>query len=459
MPCTLHWPAGPSHSDYLGDRALDLLIRAERVLADGREGPLAIGVRDGVVTSVLPFDADAVAAEETTFGRDLVVLPGLVDTHVHICEPGNTDWEGFATATAAAAAGGVTTLVDMPIDSFPATVDVGALVAKRDAAEGQLRVDVGFWGGVTPASVGSMAALHAAGVIGFKCFLVDSGAPDFPAVDEESLEAALAFTARTGVPLVVHAEDLAVFPAPPPSRHYADWLAVRPPETEDRAVARLVEAARRTGGRAHVAHLSSATALALLEAARAGGVAVTAETCPHYLSLSAEGIADGDTAAKCGPPIRDAANQAALWEGLRSGVLDAVVSDHSPCRPEMKTGDFSTAWGGISSLQVALPVVWTAARARGFRLTDVVRWMAEAPAGLAGLPAKGRIAAGADADLCVLAPDEAFVVDPSRLLHRHSVCPYAGRVLAGVVHATMLRGHWIDLEGRPLGRVVERSAP
>jgi allantoinase len=448
------------HSGGLSDRPLDLLIRAERVVANGLEAPVAIGIRDGAIASLSPIDAIAVATQEIAIGADAVVLPGLVDTHVHICEPGNTEWEGFATATAAAAAGGITTLVDMPIDSVPPTVDPDALAAKQHATEGQLRVDVGFWGGVTPASLDSMDALLDAGVVGFKCFLIDSGAEGFPPLDDQSLELALAVTARAGVPLMVHAEDFTGAPSPTPGRRYADWLATRPRETEDRAVARVVDAARRTGGRAHIAHLSSATALPLLSAARADGVAVTAETCPHYLALSAEEIADGDTAAKCGPPIRDAANRSALWEGLAAGVLDAVVSDHSPCLPQMKmleSGDFSTAWGGISSLQVALPVVWTAARARGFGLTDVARWMAHAPADLAGLPVKGRIAVGADADLCVLAPDESFVVDPARLLHRHPVCPYTGKQLMGTVRATMLRGRWLHTEGLPFGRLMRRG--
>jgi allantoinase len=459
-PLPLRAPTLSIHSCGLDDRVLDLLIRAERVVTGGRVEPRAIGVRDGVIAAILPVDAAAVAAEEITIAADAVVLPGLVDTHVHVCEPGNTAWEGFATATAAAA-GGITTLVDMPIDSVPATVDPDALAVKRHATQGQLHVDVGFWGGVTPTSLGWMEALLDAGVVGFKCFLVGSGAEDFLPVDDDSLELALAVTARTGVPLMVHAEDLSGVPAPVPSRRYADWLAARPPATEDHAVARVLDATRRTGGRAHIAHLSSATALPMLEAARADGVAVTAETCPHYLLLSAEEIGDGDTAAKCGPPIRDAANRAALWEGLAAGVLDAVVSDHSPCLPQMKsldTGDFSTAWGGISSLQVALPAAWTAARARGFRLTDLARWMAEAPADLAGLATKGRIVVGADADLCVLAPEETFVVDPSRLLHRHLVCPYVGKELVGTVRATMLRGHWVDAEGAPLGRLVRRSA-
>ncbi len=418
-------------------------------------------MRDGVIAALLPFGTGSPAAEEVTIGADAVVLPGIVDTHVHICEPGNTAWEGFSTATAAAAAGGITTLVDMPVDSVPATVDPAALAAKRQATEGQLHVDVGFWGGVTPTSLASMRALLDAGVVGFKCFLVGSGAEDFAPVDDRSLELALAATARMGVPLMVHAEDLDGVPAPKPSRHYADWLATRPPGTEDRAVARVLDAARRTGGRAHIAHLSSATALPALQAARAEGVAITAETCPHYLLLCAEEIGDGDTAAKCSPPVRDAANRTALWEGLAAGVLDAVVSDHSPCLPEMKspgTGDFSTAWGGISSLQVALAATWTAARARGFHLTDLVRWMAQAPADLAGLPAKGRIAVGADADLCVMAPEETFVVDGSRLLHRHPVCPYVGKELAGVVRATMLRGRWVDPDGPAMGQLLRRNA-
>jgi allantoinase len=444
----------------LCDRPLDLLIRAERVVANDLEAPAAIGIRDGAITCVLPIDAVADASQEVRIPDDAVVLPGLVDTHVHVCEPGNTEWEGFATATAAAAAGGITTLVDMPIDSVPATVNPDALAAKQQVAEGQLRVDVGFWGGVTSTSLDSMEGLLDAGVVGFKCFLVDSGAEDFPPLDDQNLALALAVTARAGVPLMVHAEDFTGAPSPTPGRRYADWLASRPRETEDRAVARVVRAARRTGGSAHIAHLSSATALPILSAARAEGVAVTAETCPHYLALSAEEITDGDTAAKCGPPIRDADNRTALWEGLAAGVLNAVVSDHSPCLPQMKmleTGDFSAAWGGISSLQIALPVVWTAARERGFKLTDVVRWMAQAPADLAGLTTKGRISVGADADLCVLAPDETFVVDPSRLLHRHPVCPYAGKKLMGTIRATMLRGRWLNTEGHPFGRLIRRG--
>jgi allantoinase len=437
-------------------REFDLVIRGARVVADDHEGPRAIAISQGMIAAVLPPNADLDAREEITIGADAVILPGLVDSHVHICDPG-TDWEGFATATAAAAASGITTLVDMPIDSFPATVDLVSLAAKHRATEGQLHTDVAIWGGLTPGNTDKIDALLDAGVVGFKCFLVDPGSPDFEAVDDDVLTTALAATAQAGVPVMVHAEDFAGAPDPPArSRRYADWLAARPPWTEDRAVKRVIEAARRTGGRAHIAHVSSASSLPLLEEAQAAGVAVTGETCPHYLALCAEEIADGQTAAKCGPPIRDRAHQAALWDGLRAGTLSAVVSDHSPCLPEQKTDDFATAWAGVSSLQIALPVVWTAARARGFALTDLAQWMSTAPAALAGLRDKGRIAVGADADLCVFVPDDTFVVDPSRLLHRHPVSPYTGRELSGAVRATMLRGHWID-QSRS-GRLVSREA-
>jgi allantoinase len=435
--------------------AFDLVVRGRRVVADDQEGPRAIAIRQGTIAAVLAEDAAVDAREEITIGADAVILPGLVDSHVHICDPG-TDWEGFATATAAAAAGGITTLVDMPIDSFPATVDLDSLAAKRRAMEGQLQVDVALWGGLASNNSQQIGSLLDAGVVGFKCFLIDPGSPDFDAVDDQVLTEALAATAQAGVPVMVHAEDFTGAPEPPAaSRRYAGWLDSRPPWTEDRAVTRVIEAARRTGGRAHIAHVSSATSLPLLKDAQASGVAVTGESCPHYLTLAAEEIADGQTAAKCGPPIRSRAHQDALWDGLRDGTLSAVVSDHSPCAPELKTDDFVTAWAGVSSLQVSLPVVWTAAKARGFALTDIARWMSTAPAQLAGLRDKGRIAAGADADLCVFVPDDTFTVDPSRLLHRHPVSPYTGRELSGVVRATMLRGHWID-QSRT-GRLVSRE--
>ena len=425
-------------------------------MADDREGPSAIAISQGRIAGIFPRHAKLDTQDDITVGADAVILPGLVDSHVHICDPG-MNWEGFASATAAAAAGGITTLVDMPIDSFPATVDLDSLDAKRRATEGQLYVDLAVWGGLASHNLDQLGPLLDAGVVGFKCFLVDPGSPGFDAVDDEVLTAALAATANTGVPIMVHAEDFDGAPDPPKaSRRYADWLDSRPPSTEDRAVKRVIEAARRTRGRAHIAHVSSATSLPLLKEARASGVTVTGESCPHYLTITADEIADGQTAAKCGPPIRDRAHQEALWDALRAGTLSAVVSDHSPCSPDLKTYDFATAWAGVSSLQISLPVVWTAARARGFTLTDIAQWMSAAPAALAGLPSKGRIASGADADLCVFVPDDTFVVDPSQLFHRHPVTPYAGKELSGVVRATMLRGYWID-QSRT-GRLVSREA-
>ena len=387
--------------------------------------------------STSPVPARWAAARSTTA---TALLPGLVDTHVHVNEPGRTEWEGFATATRAAAAGGVTAIVDMPLNSLPPTVDVAALRVKQAAAAGQCHVDVGFWGGVIPGNAGALAALHDAGVFGFKAFLADSGVPEFPPVTAGQLALALS---SVDALFMVHAEDPYHLHDAASSRAYADFLASRPPDAEHAAVATAVEAARATGRRVHILHLSSATALPLIAAARADGVPVTAETCPHYLTLHAEQIPAGATEFKCCPPIRDAANADRLWRALADGLITCVVSDHSPCTPELKrrdTGDFAAAWGGIASVQLGLPVMWTAARARGFTLADVAGWMGRRPADLAGLRGKGRIAVGADADLVAFDPDATFTVDPRALHHRHPVTPYAGKVLTGVVRTTWLRG-------------------
>jgi allantoinase len=391
----------------------------------------------------------------------VVLLPGLVDSHVHVNEPGRTEWEGFATATRAAAAGGVTTIVDMPLNSIPPTTDVAALEVKRKSAESQCFVDVGFWGGAVPGNLEELRALHDAGVFGFKCFLLDSGVDEFPPLPPASLDAYLATLRGFGGLMVVHAEDAqAIDRAPSPhGPRYLDFLASRPRTAENLAVARVVEAARATGGRAHIVHLSSSDALATLAGARRQGVRVTAETCPHYLALFAEEIPDGATQFKCCPPVREAANRELLWRGLADGAIDCVVSDHSPCTPELKrleTGDFGLAWGGIASLEVGLPVVWTEARRRGFSLADVVRWMADGPARLLGLERKGRIAVGYDADLCVFAPDERFVVDPGRLHHRHPITAYGGRPEEGVVRGTWLRGQQLTGD-QPRGRLLTRG--
>jgi allantoinase len=439
----------------------DLVIRAPRVVYDGREVARLVGISGGRIAAVEPPDAVATARSVLELEPDVVLLPGLVDSHVHVCEPGNTEWEGFATATRAAAAGGITTLVDMPLDSVPTTVSTRALENKRRAAEGQCHVDVGFWGGAVPGNLDELGPLHEAGVLGFKCFLADSGSEDFPPVQVRDMERALRLLRDLDTPLLVHAESAVAAASLPAARgrRYADYLASRPRGVENLAVAQVIEAARKTGGRAHVLHLSSSDALPMIASARREGVAVTAETCPHYLALCAEEIADGATACKCSPPVREAANREPLWGGLKDLVLDLVVSDHSPCTPAMKeldSGDFGAAWGGISSLQLGLPVVWTEARRRGFSLVDIAAWMSERPARLAGLRGKGRIEVGFDADLCVFAPDDSFVVDPARLHHRHRVTPYAGRTLTGVVRETMLRGKPID-PARPRGELLARK--
>ena len=439
----------------------DLVFRARRVVTAAGEVARCIAVRDGRVAAIEPLAADLAGAETVTLADDEVLLPGLVDTHVHVNEPGRTEWEGFASATRAAAAGGITTIVDMPLNSVPPTVDVAALETKRKAAQGQVHVDVGFWGGAIPGNVGELRDLHDAGVFGFKCFLLHSGVDEFPQLSAAELDQYLEVLAGFPALLLVHAEDSqAVARAPAPhGERYADFLRSRPRGSENVAVAQVIESARWTGGRVHVLHLSSSDALPMLASARREGVAVSVETCPHYLTFDAETIADGATQFKCCPPIREAENRERLWRGLGDVVIDLVVSDHSPCTPELKRldiGDFGVAWGGIASLQLSLPAVWTAARARGHRLVDVVRWMAERPAEVAGLRRKGHIALGGDADLCVFAPDEAFVVDPARLHHRHPVTPYAGRPLAGVVRGTWLRGRPITGE-EPRGTLLTRG--
>ncbi len=422
--------------------AADLALVADRIVCPDGERSGAVLVAGGRILAI----TDAVPAEARTVVLEpgCVLLPGLVDSHVHINEPGRTEWEGFASATAAAAAGGVTTVVDMPLNSIPPTVDVPALEAKRAVTAGKLAVDVAFWGGAVPGNADRLRPLHEAGAVGVKCFLLPSGVDEFPPLDLTGLRAAMSAVAAVGGLLIAHAEDPEVIAAAPPSdRTYASFLRSRPPGAETRALQRLVDTARETGCRVHVVHVSAAESLGLIAAAKAEGLPVTAETCPHYLALSAEEVPDGATEFKCCPPIRDVGNRDRLWRALADGTLDCVVSDHSPCTPEAKeldTGDFGTAWGGIASLQLALPVVWTEAVRRGHGLGDVARWMAAAPARLTGLTDRGAITVGASADFCVLAPEETFVVDPARLRHRHPVTPYAGRTLRGVVRSTWLRG-------------------
>jgi allantoinase len=374
-----------------------------------------------------------------------VVLPGLVDTHVHVNEPGRTEWEGFATATRAAAAGGVTTLLDMPLNAIPATTSVAALEAKMAAADGRCTVDVGFIGGVVPGNVHELAPLRKAGVFAFKCFLAPSGVDEFPRVDEADLRTAFPVLAKLGTPLMVHAELPAYLTSGRPGGNtgYASYLASRPAEAEGAAIDLLVRLVAWCRVPVHVVHVSSARGVAAIRSARARGLPLTAETCPHYLAFSAEEIPPRATEYKCAPPIREAAQRDALWQGLLDGDLDMIASDHSPAPPDMKAsgGDFVAAWGGIASLQLGLAAVWTAAARRGIGMEKVIQWMSAAPAALVGLDRrKGRIAAGFDADLAIWDPEATFVVDPKRLYHRHPLTPYAGNLLRGIVSATYLRG-------------------
>jgi allantoinase len=439
--------------------AADLVVRATRAVVEGVEGPAAVVVAEGRIVAVTSYDDPPAAARTVTLADDEVLLPGLVDTHVHVNEPGRTEWEGFDSATRAGAAGGVTTIVDMPLNSVPPTVTVEALRTKQDAARGRVHVDVGFWGGAVPDHLGDLAALHEAGVFGFKCFLLDSGVAEFPHLSEEQLGEAMTEVARLGSLLLVHAEDgHLVLDTPADCSSYDAFLASRPPESEHAAIGLVIDGAARTGCRAHVVHLSAAGALPGLRTARASGVDVSVETCPHYLTLAAEDVPDHATEFKCCPPIRGSANQDLLWRGLAEGDIDFVVTDHSPSTADLKVADFGRAWGGISSLQLGLAAVWTAARDRGVPLSDVVRWMSTAPADRVGLARKGRIAVGADADLAVLAPEESFVVDVARLQHKNRVSAYAGRTLQGVVRRTFLAGREVHPDsGEPLGRLLTRG--
>jgi allantoinase len=437
----------------------DLLIRAERAITQEGERRISVAIRDGSIVDLLDFDA--IVSAQSIVEVQGVLLPGLVDTHVHVNEPGRTEWEGFASATNAAAAGGVTTLIDMPLNSIPPTVTVEALAIKEVAAAGKCRIDVGFWGGSIPGNKGDLIALHEAGVFGFKCFLIDSGVEEFPASSPRDLEESLRTLAQVDAPMLIHAEDQSSICeiANGASVHYADFLASRPKLAESKAIGQAIEIARRTGARIHILHLANAEALNQIEDAKSDGVRITVETCPHYLFLRSEDIPDGATEYKCCPPIRDSENRDGLWAGLRRGAIDLVVSDHSPCTPELKglaEGDFGAAWGGISSLQLGLSVIWTEAERRHVPLSEIVMWMATRPAALAGLAKKGAIAIGKDADLISFDPTAQFQVDPARLHHKNPLTPYAGKHLKGVVSHSWLRGRLIQQDGQMLGEPIGR---
>jgi allantoinase len=450
--------------------APDLIVRGHCVVTSGSGRAAAIHIRAGSVAAITAFDDVPIGVAVHEAGKS-VVMPGLVDTHVHINEPGRTEWEGFSTATRAAAAGGVTTLIEMPLNSIPATTTAAAYREKLAAAAGKLWVDTGFWGGVVPGNSGELRSLWESGVFGFKCFLVPSGVDEFVCVAEPDLREAMPVLADLGAPLLIHAE----LPGPIAEatkrlvkvdpRHYRTWLDSRPRAAEVEAIELMLRLCGEFGGRVHIVHLSASDAIPRVQQAKADDLPVSVETCPHYLIFTAEEIADGATEFKCAPPIRERENREGLWEALGGGTIDFIATDHSPCPPAMKisdTGDFLRAWGGIAGLELSLPAVWTEASSRGYAVPQLAKWLCSGPASLAGLEKrKGAIAVGYDADLVIWNPDSSFLVEPSQLHQRHKITPYGARKLSGVVETTFLRGRKIYDHGEfspsPLGQVLRRG--
>jgi len=444
----------------------ELIIQSRRVVTPEGTRAGCLYIRDGRIERVADFEDIDKNIELLAVG-DSVVMPGLIDAHVHINDPGRSDWEGFETATRAAAAGGTTTLVDMPLNSIPATTSVEGLEAKLAAAEGRCHVDVGFWGGLVPGNLEQLGPLDAAGVLGFKCFLAPSGVDEFENISLSDVEAAMPLLRELGAPLLCHAELSEVIESSQnvwecgDPRHYGLYLASRPPSAEVQAIASLCEFAAQHGTHLHIVHISSASALPFLRRARERGVNVSVETCPHYLFFSSDRIRNGETQYKCAPPIRSRGNRDQLWKALAAGEINLIGSDHSPSPPELKcldSGRFDRAWGGIASLQLSLPVMWSAASERGHSLDDLSRWMSAEPAKLAGLGGqKGQIAPGMSADLVIWDPEAEFTVDAQALEHRHKVTPYDGHLLKGAVQMTILRGEPVYRDGKfapPSGRTI-----
>lgn len=437
-----------------------LVIRAKRAVFPDGIRPAVVVVDDERITALLEDGAAVEAQEEIVVPDDQVLMPGLVDSHVHVNEPGRTPWEGYESATRAGLAGGITTILDMPLNSSPPTTTVDNLDAKEEAAQGKLSVDVGFWGGAVPGNIDQMAPLWDKGVFGFKCFTAHSGIDEYGYLGYEGVKEVLAKLAELDAVLIVHAEDSRILAEAPQdiTDQYATFLASRPRAAENTAIEQVLAAARETGARVHILHLSSAEALPAIRAAKQEGVKVTVETCPHYLTFASELIPDGATEYKCCPPLRENDNRKALWEGLKDGTIDHIASDHSPCTVDLKvkdTGDFGKAWGGVASVQLGLPAVWTAGEEFGIELSDIARWLAANPCASFRVPGKGSIAVGNDADFAVVAPEETFVVDVEDLEHKNKISPYQGRTLRGVVKRTVLRGRTVDRDSKA-GRIVRR---
>jgi len=450
------------------------VIRAGRTYVDGSFESAAVVIEGGRIADIVGLRDRVSNAKSVLVPDDAVLLPGLVDSHVHVNEPGRTEWEGFRSATLAAAAGGVTTIVDMPLNSLPPTTTADALAIKRAAAAASAYIDVGFWGGAVPDNLGALAPVHEAGVYGFKCFLSPSGVDEFPHLDRTQLLTAMEEVAALGSRLIVHAEDPALLGQDGAlGRGYDAFLASRPPASEASAINAVIDAARRTGARAHILHLSDARSLPAIRAAKAEGVALTVETCPHYLTIVAEDIPDGASEFKCCPPIRESGNQDLLWEGIVDGTIDAIVSDHSPSTVDPKRsggGDFGLAWGGIAGLQVGLSAVWTEARGRGIPLETLLPLFTTGPASVAGLTGAGVIETGAPAHLTVFGVDDPFLIEAARLLHKNPITAYDHRVLTGKIRRTWLRGRSIynvteggageapRFRGKPRGRLLSAVA-
>ena len=446
-------------------------LRSLRVIVGDEMIPACVEIKNQLIYAIHPYDVEFDALDTACLIEDLgnkILMPGLVDSHVHINEPGRTEWEGFNTATQAAAAGGITTLVDMPLNCIPVTITKTAFDEKLAAVSDKLWVDCGFWGGVVPHNIDDLEELLTAGVLGVKSFLIDSGIAEFPPVNEQYISKVLPILAKHQVPYLIHAElDDHQNPHPNINESYQSFLNSRPKKWENDAVALMVKAVKKAkingyDAKVHIVHLSSAQALASIKQAKAQGLQFSAETCPHYLTLAAETIPDGKTLFKCCPPIREQENQDRLWQALKDDVISFIVSDHSPCTPQLKhieSCDLEKAWGGISALQFGLPLIWTAAKQRGFSLVDISRLMSFETAEFAGLSKiKGQIVPGRHADLCVFDDECEYQINTAMIKHKHKITPYVGKTVCGKVLQTYLRGklvycddEFIDLpQGKPL---------